>query len=145
MCRRASRGSIIAGADARRRNGNSPTRSQSTYPRSWRGAQQSRHRARRPDQRRSIESPARAGGPDRAPDRLPDHPAGLDGATNLLGDDIHSAVKQAEKDLDDTVAGAFAISLPDDPLDASPAASSGPVQTVGGNPREATRDSLRGL
>ena len=64
---------------------------------------------------------------------------------DLLGDAIQAAVKQAEKDLDDAAAGRFAVSLPDDPLDASPVASSGPVQIVGGNPREATRQSLRGL
>ena len=64
---------------------------------------------------------------------------------NLLGDDLRAAVKQAEKDLDDAAAGRFALSLPDDPLDASPASSAGAVQTVGGNPREATRENLRGL
>ena len=64
---------------------------------------------------------------------------------DLLGPDIQAAVKQAETDLDDAAAGRFAVSLPDDPLPASPVASSGPVQTVGGHPREATRDSLRGL
>ena len=64
---------------------------------------------------------------------------------DLLGTDLQAAVKQAEQDLTDAAAGRFAVSLPDDPLDASPVASSGPVQTVGGNPREATRESLRGL
>ena len=64
---------------------------------------------------------------------------------DLLSSDIQAAVKQAEQDLTDAAAGRFAVSLPDDPLDASPVASSGPVQTVGGHPREATRESLRGL
>ena len=64
---------------------------------------------------------------------------------DLLGADIQAAVKQAEQDLNDAAAGRFAVSLPDDPLDASPVASVGPVQTVGGNPREATRETLRGL
>lgn len=64
---------------------------------------------------------------------------------DLLGDDLHAAVQQAEKDLDDAAAGRLAVSLPDDPLGASPVSSSRPIQTVGENPREATRDSLRGL
>ncbi len=64
---------------------------------------------------------------------------------DLLGPEILAAVKQAEKDLDDAAAGRFAVSLPDDPLPSNPVASSGPVQTVGGHLREATRDSLRGL
>ncbi len=64
---------------------------------------------------------------------------------DLLGDDVRAAIKQAETDLDDAAAGNFAVSLPDDPLGASPTSSPGPVQAVGGNPREATRESLRGL
>ena len=64
---------------------------------------------------------------------------------DLFGSDLQAAVKQAETDLDDASAGRFAVSLPDDPLPANPTASAGPVQTVGGLPREATRDSLRGL
>ncbi len=65
--------------------------------------------------------------------------------TTWLNADTRAAVQQAEADLADVAAGRFAVSLPDDPLDASPASSSGPIQTVGGNPREATRESLRGL
>ncbi len=64
---------------------------------------------------------------------------------SLFSDDLRAAVKQAETDLDDAAAGRFAVSLPDDPLGTSAASSPGPVQTVGGHPREATRDSLRGL
>ena len=64
---------------------------------------------------------------------------------DVLGSDLLAAVKQAEQDLDDAAAGRLAVSLPDDPLPASPVASAGPVQTVGGYGREATRDSLRGL
>ena len=64
---------------------------------------------------------------------------------NLLSDDIRAAVKRAEKDLDDTASSSLKVSLPDDPLGASPVSSAGPIQTVGSRDREATRDSLRGL
>ncbi len=67
------------------------------------------------------------------------------GNSNLLSDDIRAAVKQAYRDLDDAAAGKLAISLPDDPLGSSPVSSPGPIQTVGGNCRQATRESLRGL
>ncbi len=63
----------------------------------------------------------------------------------LLSDDIRAAVKQAERDLDAAASGKLAISLPDDPCESSPVSSPGPIQTVGGNPRQATRESLRGL
>ncbi len=62
-----------------------------------------------------------------------------------IGDEMKAAVRQAEKDLTDVASGAFKISLPDDAFDASPVSSSGPIQTVGGNCRQATRESLRGL
>ena len=64
---------------------------------------------------------------------------------DVLGGDLLAAVKQAEQDLSDAAAGRLAVSLPDDPLPTNPVASAGPVQTVGGHPRESTRDSLRGL
>ena len=63
---------------------------------------------------------------------------------NLLSDDIRAAVKQAERDLDNAASGKLAISLPDDPLESSPVSSPGPIQTVGGNCRMATRETLRG-
>ena len=64
---------------------------------------------------------------------------------NLLSDDIRAAVKRAEGDLDAVAGGSLKVSLPDDPLGASPVSSPGPIQTVGGHGREATRESLRGL
>ena len=64
---------------------------------------------------------------------------------NLLSDDIRAAVKQAEGDLDAVAEGSLKVSLPDTPLGASPVSSPGPIQPVGGNGREATRESLRGL
>ena len=65
--------------------------------------------------------------------------------THLLGDDLRAAVARAEADLDDAATGRLAVSLPDDPLPASPVASTGRVQSVSGQPRESTRDLLRGL
>ena len=64
---------------------------------------------------------------------------------NLLGNDLRTAILRAEQDLLDTAAGRLAVSLPDDPLGANPVASTGPIQTVGGQPRESTRETLRGL
>ena len=64
---------------------------------------------------------------------------------NQLSDDIRAAVKRAEGDLDAVAGGSLKVSLPDNPLGASPVSSPGPIQAVGGNDREATRESLRGL
>lgn len=64
---------------------------------------------------------------------------------SLLNADLRTAVERAEQDLLDAAAGRFAVSLPSDPLGANPVASAGSIQTVSGNARESTRDSLRGL
>ena len=67
------------------------------------------------------------------------------GNPHLFGDDARAAVARAEQDLDDVAAGRLAVSLPVDGLPSNPVASSGRIQPVSGNPRESTRDALRGL
>ncbi len=67
------------------------------------------------------------------------------GNPHLFGDDARAAIARAERDLDDAAAGRLAVSLPDDPLTTNPVASSGRIQPVSGQPRESTRDTLRGL
>ena len=63
----------------------------------------------------------------------------------LLTDDLRAAVKQAERDLDEAAAGRLKVSIPPNLLGSSPVSSAGPIQTVGGHDRQATRESLRGL
>ena len=64
---------------------------------------------------------------------------------NFLNADLRAAIARAEQDLLDTAAGLLAVSLPADPLGADPVASTGTIQVVRVNRRQATRDTLRGL
>jgi hypothetical protein len=54
-------------------------------------------------------------------------------------------IDTAEKDLDAVAEGKFALSEPTDPEQPSPYQTSGYVQVVSANPREATREKMRGL
>ena len=64
---------------------------------------------------------------------------------HLFVDDARAAIARAEQDLDDAAAGRLAVSLPADPLSITPVAAKGHIQPVSGQPRESTRDTLRGL